>query len=505
METIQEKCLRFINDPKIKIRRNSGIFSVNELATIEKTTNWIRIDDFKERIFCIAYNITNDRRCPITKRLIRDITTLRYHRIGKVRMLNDIFPQKDFSIDKNKLFFDYNFNIIEEEFRRTSPNVASRYPIYLNHCYVQLLKRGFCLSEIESDAEAFHLYRENFESFPICEITKSKKKFNIKGMHYYNYSSRSAANQAASIKHSGKSLSTQTIEKRKQTCLQKYGVTSPFKLETNRELCIKTKKEKAIIRKKEKESIRKLDTRTSYEKYKETCIQKYGVENPSKNQKFFKDKNGDWTKQAIENREKTTLLRYGVKNANQSKKIKDKIKQTILKKYGVSCYMNHPEVLSKTLIKKKTSTYNNFKRFSHISTPEFTLEYWITHYKERLPWRRTSNNQVFYAYYTGYTPIGNFKNTIIEERIHEILNTLNITYEKNRRDLIQPHEIDIYIPKYKIGIECNGEYFHSSRTKSKDYHLTKKQLCEQQGIELLHFYGNEIITKHKIIKGIIRK
>jgi hypothetical protein len=57
-------------------------------------------------------------------------------------------------------------------------------------------------------------------------------------------------------------------------------------------------------------------------------------------------------------------------------------------------------------------------------------------------------------------------------------------------------ELDIYLPDYKLAIEYNGVYWHSSNAKSDDavkasMHLNKTQVCENNGISLLHILDLE--------------
>ncbi len=81
-------------------------------------------------------------------------------------------------------------------------------------------------------------------------------------------------------------------EKRKQTCLEKYGVEHPMKIKEIRE------------------------------KHKQTCMEKYGTENPSQNEKIK------------EKKKQTSLKNFGVEYGFQSEEIKEKIKQSCLEKYG---------------------------------------------------------------------------------------------------------------------------------------------------------------------------
>ena len=80
--------------------------------------------------------------------------------------------------------------------------------------------------------------------------------------------------------------------------------------------------------------------------------------------------------------------------------------------------------------------------------------------------------------------------------IQNIVGTDNV--EQRNRSILGNKEIDIYIPKLKIGIEYNGLYWHSERNPrmDKNYHLNKTLLCELNGIRLIQIFEDEYV-KHK--------
>lgn len=91
------------------------------------------------------------------------------------------------------------------------------------------------------------------------------------------------------------------------------------------------------------------------EKRKETNINKYGVDNPSKSsiiKNKVKDTNNkkfgnDWATQnvSIKNKiSKTNIERYGVDNPSKLKEIREKAEKTMLEKYGVKYAMQSDEV-----------------------------------------------------------------------------------------------------------------------------------------------------------------
>ena len=94
-------------------------------------------------------------------------------------------------------------------------------------------------------------------------------------------------------------------EKRKKTCLEKYGVENPMQSEEFKQ------------------------------KHRDTCLERYGVESPLQSEE-------------IRQKGKETLLRkYGVKNPFQSEEIKQKIAQRNLDKYGVEYPMRNEDIKEK--------------------------------------------------------------------------------------------------------------------------------------------------------------
>jgi DNA-binding CsgD family transcriptional regulator len=65
-------------------------------------------------------------------------------------------------------------------------------------------------------------------------------------------------------------------------------------------------------------------------------------------------------------------------------------------------------------------------------------------------------------------------------------------------------QIDFYNPTLKLGIEYNGEYWHSDKFRDKNYHQNKMLAAERAGITLLQFWGKEFEESLPIIKSMIR-
>lgn len=74
--------------------------------------------------------------------------------------------------------------------------------------------------------------------------------------------------------------------------------------------------------------------------------------------------------------------------------------------------------------------------------------------------------------------------------------------ELRNRSILEGKEIDIYLPKFKLGIEYNGEYWHSEDKKlDKYYHLNKTKLAASKGIQLIQIFEHEWLNKKEIVQS----
>ena len=94
--------------------------------------------------------------------------------------------------------------------------------------------------------------------------------------------------------------------------------------------------------------------------------------------------------------------------------------------------------------------------------------------------------------------------TNFEIEFYTFLNELGVTYKKNCRSIINPNEIDFYLPDYNIGFELDGLYWHSEIYKDENYHLEKTEKCLEKGIRLIHIFEDEWIYKQDIVKSRIK-
>lgn len=81
---------------------------------------------------------------------------------------------------------------------------------------------------------------------------------------------------------------------------------------------------------------------------------------------------------------------------------------------------------------------------------------------------------------------------------------------KKTRTVIPPYEIDFYSDKYKLGVEFNGCYWHSSELKPMYYHQEKAQMAWSNGIRLYQIFEYEwnkpiIISNIQRLCGCLKK
>lgn len=214
-----------------------------------------------------------------------------------------------------------------------------------------------------------------------------------------------------------------------------------------------------------------------------------------------------WTKKDNTERKKK------ISNTVKSKECQDKTKKTNLEKYGNENYRN---------VKQLKSTMN--ERYGGIGNSSLVIrshmqatcqekygvnsvlelqevrekgaKTMLERYGVDNAYKRPENQIKARQNYTG-------KITRVEQQL--------ITYIKSfYYEEIKIHyrmytsEIDIYLPKLHIGIEYNGNYWHSFPQKSQEYHLNKSLHFRKLDIRIIHIYEFEDIEVQKqLLKDLI--
>jgi hypothetical protein len=246
-----------------------------------------------------------------------------------------------------------------------------------------------------------------------------------------------------------------------------------------------------------------------------TSIEKWGVKNPMQNE-FIKnklkssvmDKYGvsyySKTKEWLEKFKRTSIERYGKDNPSKNQNIKDIIREKN------EDFIKSEEFREISKEKKQRNTYKKYEKRLPIeysvvkyNNSVFTInhscgfEFNIT---KGLLYNRLNDNKIIC---TICNPI-DIKSSSFEIEIGYFLKDMDIIFESRNRKILSGLELDYYIPSKNLAIECNGVYWHNELFKSNDYHINKTKSCIDKNIKLLHIWEDDWINKKSIIKSIIR-
>ena len=86
-----------------------------------------------------------------------------------------------------------------------------------------------------------------------------------------------------------------------------------------------------------------------------------------------------------------------------------------------------------------------------------------------------------------------------EKEIIDLLESYGVKTTIDRK-ILHGKEIDIFLPSYNIGIEYNGNLWHSEKYgKDKNYHFDKTNECEKNGVKLIQIFEDEYMLHKKIV------
>lgn len=263
--------------------------------------------------------------------------------------------------------------------------------------------------------------------------------------------------------------------------LEKYGCENPFQFEQVKEKIKQTNLEKYG-------ADHPMHSNKIKEKLKQTNLDRYGVENVLQSEKY---------KERIKN---TNLEKYGVENPLQSEEVKQKIKQTNLDRYGNVLYTCSEEY--------KGKYFPNI--FKYFKSKDIAEQFLINTYPNKVTMKELAKDtDIPYTTITQYIHKYGLEDYIEydckisqpEKDIVEYLTSKGITnIVQSDRDILDGKEIDIYLPDYNVGIEFNGDYWHSELKRDKRYHYDKSMLANSKGIFLYHIFSHEWFDEEKRIR-----
>lgn len=311
--------------------------------------------------------------------------------------------------------------------------------------------------------------------------------------------------KACSLTEAGKIIMKENYKKK---MIELYGVDNPAKLKSTSEKRKKTMKERYgvehFLQNKENSSKvaekNRLNKDKMLKKYKETMIQKHGVES------------GFQLKSSIDN----MRAKYGVENISQLESIKEKKRQTCIKHYGVDHNFKSPELRA---IADITYRRNHWKTYWEILSqknidPQFEVDDYIEQNENSKIFKCRLCDNVFEISSHASRPqkvfcpnhVRNVSKMEIDLR-NWVISQYSGLVENNKRfssaDKKIHFEIDIFIPEFNLGIEFNGLYWHSDIHKHPSYHYDKWKFFNDHHIKLIQVFENEWENKQSIVQSII--
>ena len=216
-------------------------------------------------------------------------------------------------------------------------------------------------------------------------------------------------------------------QKIKQTCLEKYGVDNYAKSKESKEKVKQTCLKKYGVE-------YSWQSNECKQKIKQTCLEKYGVDSPLKSKE-------------IRNKCKLTCLeKYGVDNPAKLEENKEKVKQTCLKKYGGLAPICNPDIKNqiKQTCLEKYGVDNYGKSLKHKTNMSTIM---LSDEMQKHRYSIMSKNNTF--------------NTSKEEdEVYEFLSQyIDVTRQFNGSSKY-PFCCDFYIEDLDMFIECNFHWTH---------------------------------------------
>ena len=179
------------------------------------------------------------------------------------------------------------------------------------------------------------------------------------------------------------------------------------------------------------------------------------------------------------------MERYGVSNSGKSQELRKKQKETLMSRYGVDNIFKDKDYIKKCNLDKLGVT--NCAKLSQ------TIE------------KRKTTLQDRYGVNSGFELAPKINKSKGELELFEYIKLHYSSAISGDRNVIAPLELDIFIPEINVGIEYDGDYWHSlpdmiERDQRKD------AICKDKGIRLIRIkesdWLNNLNMKNKLLEEI---
>ncbi len=311
-----------------------------------------------------------------------------------------------------------------------------------------------------------------------CKNPSCNKQTNYKNstIGYYEYCSNKCISSDPNIKKS-----------KEEKSFQKFGTKAPAQSIEIKDKIIKTNNEKYGDNSPMSNSEIK-------NKSKLTLYKNHGVDNPAKSSEIIKKRVESFKKnisQYKESYKNTSLEKYGVEHPWMKSEIHSKTIDHFYKDY-------RERILFKLESRYKFVEFRYKPTELEIHCPDCNDNFIInpTQFYYRV---ENSKNTLC----TNCYPISDNSSLLQIELLSFIKEHYNENITTNDRKVINPYEIDIYLPDMKVGFEFNGIYWHSILHKTKEYHHKKWERSIKEDVNIFTVWEDDWILKENIVKSFI--
>ena len=349
-------------------------------------------------------------------------------------------------------------------------NYIDEYNFILKYCNDNNINTSF--------KEMVYLTINNLMSIPKCKNNNCDNyvKFKNSSLGYLTYCSNKCISSDPDI----------ILQKEKKS-LEKYGTKSPAQSKQVKDKIIKTNQKKFGGNSPMSSDIVK-------KKSVKTLLDNWGVSNPSKSEEISKKRIESFKKSNYkESYRNKSIEKYGVEHPWMYKEIHKKTIDVFYKNYKDRIIEKISDMNIEFINFNKEGVNNNLI----FKCGECNTDFSILAYK--FYYRINNKNSIC----TNCFPISE---TSSIDQI-ELYNLIKENYDgeilQNVKNIINPYEIDIYLPDLKLGFEFNGVFLHSDKFKDNNYHLKKYNKGIDNGIKIITIWEDDWTLKREICTSFV--
>ncbi len=402
---------------------------------------------------------------------------------------------------------------MDDKIKEMSKNIGSlvsflrKRPDWIDHIDKNIPKIDISISE------KVYYYLNNIKDPILCDCGDRRAFIGFKGGH------RSTCGNKKCF-----------TKKRKETCVEKWGVDNP-------------KKSKEILLKEQKNILSKwgkhyMNNKKVRSKFNKTMNKKWGVDwaqqsvdiKNKSSDTWNKNPNKDWIskkksdkilnkskgeKESIEIRRSNTIINKWGSIEDFYIHVSNLTRERSLENYQIDHHLSHPDIIKKRVNTFMQSKIDKIKDSlpPHISFISKSSNIGQTDSYIRLLCSSCKKDFVITRqYFQLRLRIGDDVclncNPTLSGTSHMENDLFNFISSIYNGSILRGYkgitsELDIYLPELKIAFEFNGLFWHSSYFKDRKYHLNKTLDCEKNGVSLIHIWEDDWIYKNEIVKSII--